>query len=304
VVAGIREQALVLGARKSLVGVIAQGPTNNPANPAVVILNSGIIHRVGPNRIFVRLARVLAAQGYVVLRFDLSGIGDSEPRADGLEPLAAALTDIREVLDSLESTRQIRRVILVGLCSGADHSVIYGGQDERVAGVVLIDPSVPRTPGYYFRHYRRRVFRWQSWRNFVLARHPLWKALGRSVRRPARIVEDDPQLQPWPDLRSPEVRNFLCEAYARAVSAGVQIMAIFTGGREDQHNDPRQLFEAFPKVRFGSQLRLEFLGSADHTFSFESDRGRLLQIIMEWTTAQARALVQIAEEQPDALPTR
>jgi len=181
---GIREQALMLGKRKSLVAIVAQDPAmaaTAAERPTVVILNSGIIHRVGPNRVFVRLARLLAQAGHLVVRFDLSGIGDSEPRGDGLSPLDAALADIREVLDSLETTRQVRRVILIGLCSGADHSIVYGGQDPRVIGMVLIDPSVPRTRGYYMRHYRGRMFRWRSWLNFASGRHPFWQMLAHAL---------------------------------------------------------------------------------------------------------------------------
>ena len=59
-------------------------------------------------------------------------------------------------------------------------------------------------------------------------------------------------------------------------------MAVFTGGREDQHNGAKQLLEAFPQVAFGSRLRLEFMGSADHTFTSQVDRGRLLALIAEW----------------------
>jgi len=63
-----------------------------------------------------RLARRLAALGYAAVRFDLSGSGDSERRPDVLNLLDAALVDIRETLDSLESSIQLRRAILVGLC--------------------------------------------------------------------------------------------------------------------------------------------------------------------------------------------
>jgi dienelactone hydrolase len=289
-VAAIREQALLLGQRKSLIGIIAQDPSASAADkPAIVILNSGIIHRVGPNRIFVQLSRMLAATGHLVLRFDLSGIGDSESRSDGLSPLDAALADIRDAIDSLQSSRKIDRVILVGLCSGADQSIIYGGQDPRVMGVVLIDPSVPRTAGYYLRHYRGRVFRLQSWRNVASTRHPLWKALRHSLT-PAAVPAASAEaldLQPLPDLQSPQVRTFLGEAYARTVAAGVQIMAVFSGGRRDQHNHPRQLLEAFPAVAFGSQLRLESVGSADHTFSVEPDRSRLMRLVVHWIGEQS-----------------
>src|SRR5690606_31730993 len=98
----------------------------------VVILSAGIIHRVGPNRLHVELARALSAAGCTSLRFDLSGIGDSEKRSDGLPPLDASLADIREAADWLQATRGVDQLILVGLCSGADQGLIYAGGDPRV----------------------------------------------------------------------------------------------------------------------------------------------------------------------------
>jgi pimeloyl-ACP methyl ester carboxylesterase len=300
---GLREQAILLGKRKSLVGIVAQGSTGDSAGgdsgsrlPAIVILNSGIIHRVGPNRMFVRLSRQLAVAGHLVVRFDLSGIGDSEPRDDGLSPLDATLADIREVLDSLEATRQVRRFVLVGLCSGADHSVVYAGQDPRVAGMVLIDPTIPRTRGYYVRHYRGRVLRWRSWLNFASGRHPFWRALGRSVTPAAPELPDGEELgEPLPDVQDTEVRTFLADVYARAAAAGVDIMAVFTGGREDRHNEAIQLLEAFPQVAFGSRLRLEFMGSADHTFTSQSDRCSVLALISSWIGEHSGALAPSAD---------
>jgi pimeloyl-ACP methyl ester carboxylesterase len=295
----IREQALLLGKRKSLVAIIAQEPIAARAaveRPVIVILNSGIIHRVGPNRMFVRLARQLASAGHVVVRFDLSGIGDSEPRTDQLDPLDAALADIREVLDSLEASRQARKFVLVGLCSGADHSIVYGGQDPRVVGMVLIDPSIPRTRGYYVRHYRGRVLRWQSWLNFARGRHPFWRALGRSTAPTS--TESPDGVQPperLPDLQDSQVRTFLANAYARAAAAGVDIMAVFTGGREDRHNGAIQLLEAFPQVTFGSRLRLEFMGSADHTFTSQADRCSVLSLIAAWIAERSSAPSASAE---------
>jgi pimeloyl-ACP methyl ester carboxylesterase len=301
---GLREQAILLGKRKSLVGIVAQGSAGDSAGgdpgsglPAVVILNSGIIHRVGPNRMFVRLSRQLAVAGHLVVRFDLSGIGDSEPRADGLAPLDATLADIREVLDSLEATRQVRRFILVGLCSGADHAVVYAGQDPRVAGMVLIDPTIPRTRGYYVRHYRGRVLRWRSWLNFASGRHSFWKSLGRSIvpAAPESPEGEEELREALPDVQDARVRTFLANVYERAAAAGVDIMAVFTGGREDRHNEAIQLLEAFPQVAFGSRLRLEFMGSADHTFTSQSDRRRVLALISSWIGEHSGALAPSAD---------
>ena len=136
-----------------MVGVLSTSASEAAATdrPAVVILNSGIIHRVGANRMHVALARTLADKWYTVLRFDLSGIGDSEPRRDALAPHDAAMSDIEEVLDYLEENKGIRRVVLVGLCSGAIQALLYAANDARVVGLVLLDLYVPRTTGYVLR---------------------------------------------------------------------------------------------------------------------------------------------------------
>src|ERR1700754_2059370 len=76
---GIHDQVVMIGARNSMVGLVTQPVDYEPSDrPVFVILNSGIIHRVGHHRMYVSLARMLARAGYQVLRFDLSGIGDSE----------------------------------------------------------------------------------------------------------------------------------------------------------------------------------------------------------------------------------
>ena len=59
-------------------------PPGGRSSVAVVLLNAGLIHRSGPFRLYTRLARKLAKSGYIVLRFDLPGIGDA--------PMTTAMT--------------------------------------------------------------------------------------------------------------------------------------------------------------------------------------------------------------------
>jgi pimeloyl-ACP methyl ester carboxylesterase len=296
--AKLKEQAALLGARKSLASIIAQPASAASAGEraGVVILNAGIIHRVGPHRMFVGLSRQLAAAGHTVVRFDLSGIGDSPPREDGLAPLDASLADIREVLDELETTRGIRRVVLIGLCWGADLSIICAASDPRVCGVVLIDPAVPRTPRYYVHHYCNRVFRLRSWLNVLRGRHPLWDRLKRFS---GVAAEAPPDYEP-PNLQSPQVRAFLADVYTRAVSAGVGMLVVCTGDLDSDYNYRRQLLDAFPRVPFGPQLQLEFFANTDHTFTSERDRDALMRLIVPWVTGGAHTASR-AREAKEAL---
>src|SRR5215472_19382863 len=78
------EEAVQFGSLRSLAGIVSSTSEKNEDKPGVILLNPGIVHRVGPGRIYVKIARALAAKGFVVLRFDFSGIGDSAARHDSL----------------------------------------------------------------------------------------------------------------------------------------------------------------------------------------------------------------------------
>lgn len=275
------ERAVAFGAASSLVGIVTEpAPTVRiQGAPTVVILNAGIIHRVGPNRLHVTLARELAARGVPSLRFDLSGLGDSEPRRDELPLLDGNLADIRAAVDAVSATTG--RVVLVGLCSGADLSIVYASSDERVIGAVLLDPSIPRTRGYYLRHLGRRF---QSvWSRPLLGAGgavPIGHSLSRLVRLGRDVVSDsDSSL-----LQRPEVRRFLQDAYCATMAKGVRVLSVFTAGLTHRHNHSRQLLEAFPSLREGPQLRLAYLSDSDHTFTRAANRTHVAQLVVEWVT--------------------
>ena len=277
----VKEQALLLGPRRSLVAVVSSAVRPSVANdaPTVVILNSGIVHRVGPNRMSVILARALAAIGFTAVRFDLSGIGDSEPRPDSLPPLEAGLADVREALDSLAASRGTQRFILAGLCSGADLSVVYAGSDPRVVGAVIIDPTIPHTLRHWLHYYKNRLTRAESWINIVRGQNPFWLAMKRRFRRTASAEE--------PAIREltaddPEVRGFLERAYVNAVDRRVRLLAVLTGVLQSYREE---LLDAFPAARFGDLLRLEYLKDADHLFHDPTARARLIDVIVHWAVS-------------------
>jgi dienelactone hydrolase len=267
-----------MGDGKSLVGVVTRPIHEGPSdNPVVVILNTGIIHRVGHHRMYVTLARKLAALGYKVLRFDLSGIGDSEMRTDELSPLDGAIDDIREVVTWLKTTHRAERIILVGLCSGADHALMYGSFDPAVVGLVLLDPSIPPTRKQYVLHLWARLLQPGSWVP-ALARHlRMWRSqalLGFSaaaVQRRYRVR-----------LNDREVRAFLEQAYERTVRRGTQFLAVFTSGLTHRYSYRQQMLDALAAVPFEGRLSLEYLPGCDHLFTAESDRKRLFNLIIGW----------------------
>jgi pimeloyl-ACP methyl ester carboxylesterase len=273
------EQAVVLGEQKSLVGIITQA-VGAPANDlAVVILNTGIIHRVGHHRMYVSFSRTLADAGFTVLRFDFSGIGDSDKRADSLPPLESNLSDIKEVIDWLEVTGQIKRVVLLGLCSGADNSVLYAASDPRVVGLVLMDPSIPPTRRYLRDYVSRRLLRGRSFLSFAFGRSHIRKMLVEfTLGSLARKWEPR-----YPTLSHPKIRRYLESVYQTTVDRGVKFLVVLSGG--GQHIYPEQLLDAFPNVSFLDQLQLESFDDSDHVFTSGADRSKLLALILKWLKA-------------------
>jgi alpha-beta hydrolase superfamily lysophospholipase len=197
-----QERGVRFGPADRLFGILST-PLSVSAAPAVIFLNTGIEYRVGPHRLYVPLARELAARGHVVFRYDLGGIGDSTPPPGAAENVVYpthAVDDAREAIAFIRKQAPGRRVILAGLCSGAWHAFCAAKDGLQVDGIVSVNPplylrdSVPKTTrtteyqeiGSYRRAMRdparwRRVLRGRSaYQNFVrfAGAYVRWKASG------------------------------------------------------------------------------------------------------------------------------
>lgn len=289
----ISERAATFGPRGGLVGIITQNAKPDPSLPAVVALNGGILLRSGQGRIYVSLARRLAALGYRVLRFDISGIGDSLSRGDGLPPIEAAVADVKEALDWFVG--ESGRVVLMGLCDGATLAAHRASIDRRVVGAMLIDPLIPRTARYRRLHFFRRLVHHRTWIEIVQGRHPVWRAARTHAR--AFTAGDD---QPAPfDPNDPPIRAALQAAYQGLVDNEVETFALFTGGMQHRHCYREQLLDAFPMVHFTERLRLEYFESNDHHLEWPPHREWLLDTVTDWITS---ALFRKNVDGPSAVP--
>ncbi len=113
-----------------------------PGAPAALFLNVANQHHVGPNRLWVELARQWAGAGIRSLRLDLSGLGDSPHRQGSpgrwecFKP--EAFDDVVDAARWL-SPDDPSNVVLVGLCSGG-YQALEGALVLRARGVVAINP--------------------------------------------------------------------------------------------------------------------------------------------------------------------
>ena len=275
----MKEKVLRFGLERGLSGVLAEpdGQDVVEGAPGVVLLNSGILHHVGPSRLYVRIARRLARDGHVTLRFDFSGIGDSEARKDAIPFVESAPLEVSGAMDLLQKKHGIDRFVLVGLCSGADMAFKVAGLDSRVIATVQLDSYAYRTPGYYVRRYGPRIFDPRAYvRSFQGRRR---NAAFARMRASAEFQET---------YTPPEYRRIFpprgeVEARLQALAArGVRMLNIFSDGQPEHINHGAQYARAFPRVDFGDLLTVEYVPHAAHTFTDLGDQKRVEDVVARW----------------------
>lgn len=143
--APLMDVACQFGHANELFGIYTRNLAPNKSLPTVLLLNSGVVHSVGTNRINELLARNLAVLGFPVFRFDLQGVGDSVINQLEIENKSypdTAQMDIDVALDYLTKNFSSKQCIVVGLCSGAYHAFMAGVDclAHPVSEVMLINP--------------------------------------------------------------------------------------------------------------------------------------------------------------------
>jgi pimeloyl-ACP methyl ester carboxylesterase len=273
----MKEHVCQFGPDLNLVGILTEPDEEDLRRnaPALVILNAGLLHRVGPNRMSVELARRLAACGIRSMRFDLSGCGDSESPSGADPDENRSLLDIKDALDFLELKHDTHNFVLIGLCSGADHSHAVALRDPRVVGSILLDGHGYWTSRSYVEHYLPRFFLMQVWIN--LARRTLSSSkrmsgkrapLNQQFRRPF-----GPRLEVKRELQS-------------LVDRGMQMLYLYSGGVENYYNYPGQFFDMFKGLDARGRIEVEYSPNVDHTYTFVEDRERMYARIIDWYTSR------------------
>ncbi|MFK2930604.1 alpha/beta hydrolase [Dyella agri] len=259
------ERVFRFGRAQHLVGV-AGLPSGAHATVGVIVLNTGLMHRVGPFRLHVDLTRRLNALGYPSLRFDLSTMGDSGASAEAGSREQQVRADVSDAAALLASHAGCTRFVLVGLCRGAQSAHIAAHATASVAGAIFLDGYIYRTPGFKLRHYLPRLLSPARWHGFF-------------ARKLRQVVE--PEEVTFGSIYPPreQVRGELVEMLAR----GLKLYFVYSGGIGEQFNHPRQFRECYGRAVAGHPaLRMDLLDGTDHTYTLVCDRERLFGHVEGW----------------------
>ena len=302
----IRERVFLICQEPDLFGVLTEPNDNVTADlPIILLVNAGSAYRIGPNRLHVLLARQLASQGFRCLRLDLHGLGDSV--ASGREGengpyVASAFRDIEKAMQDMETQLGVKRVVLMGLCSGAYFAFQSAAQISNSVLVesVLINPSIffwkdgmtLESTGIkehqVFHYYWNAAMQPSNWLKFLRGKTKIgfgeavailakrWRLWNRPV--------DDGGMNPAGDpagVVSHPLREDVAADLGRLEQRGRQIACFFS------KSDPGYSilnFHAKKKVQAmvaAGNMTVAFIDDADHTFSFRAPRRELVYAICE-----------------------
>lgn len=271
----MKEKILRFGPTRGLTGVLSLPDTVEPGLPGVVFLNSGILHHVGPSRLYVRLARRLAEDGHVTFRFDFSGIGDSESRTDTLSFSDSAPREAADAMDLLQKKYGIDDWILIGLCSGADMAYKVALEDERVAAMVQLDSYAYRTPGYYVRRYGPKLLDPRAYMESFRGRR-------KNAELARERAESGESYTPPEYRRIFPPREEVETGLEQLVKRGVRMLNIFSDQQREHINHAAQYARAFPSIDFGDLLTVEYVDHASHTFTDLGDQELVERTVGRW----------------------
>jgi alpha/beta superfamily hydrolase len=297
----LTEQALHVDERRGLFAILttsvaAAGTDSNSAGASekrrgIVLLNAGATYRIGPNRMYVSLARRWAARGYVVLRLDLAGLGDSAPlpaRPDNLVYPPGALDDIAAAIEFLRRNHAVQDITLAGLCAGAYHALRSAAAGLPVNLSLMINPltyfwkegmtmsdlqlaEVVRNPGIY----RERILSGYAWLKLLRGRVNLWRIAMIFARRSWLACEAGVRdLSRRLGIRLPDDLGWDLQSIA---GRGVRMVFVFARG--DTGADLLRIQGGGAVDSIGDRCRVHTVDGADHIFSQSAPRARLEQLL-------------------------
>ncbi len=224
----------------------------------LLLVIGGSQTRIGSHRMYERLAKALADNGYPCFRYDRRGVGDSsgvDPgyRASGPDITAAAAAFRAE-------SPALTRIVGFGLCDGATALALLAAQ-AKLDGLILVNPWLVEVedadsppPAAIRRHYRQRLTSREGWKK-ILTGSVNWRKFLKGVRKASAAHGEAPLAsETAAALRASglSVWLILAEGDATAIAAQAELKATaFEGliaGREtlptDSHTFARPEDEA------------------------------------------------------------
>lgn len=267
----MKEHAFRYGENNQGLGILTL--PDDPANaPVVVMLNAGLSYRAEPCRLNVLAGRLLAEIGYICLRVDLSGKGDS-PARENISNRESVALDWYYMKKALYHEFGDRTFLIFGLCSGADNGVKIAAEDTSVKGLILLDPISKKDSGFAKRDFINKVTNIEKLKDL---HNILYRRLKTKLSN-----NDAPSISPT-SLRDIPTDADMLQGYGNLVASGGRILAVFTGQALYQYNEQGQFCRAMGVEGLEQITEEVFWPHAEHIYPVQTHRDQLLQKIATW----------------------
>jgi pimeloyl-ACP methyl ester carboxylesterase len=288
---GILERPIFLSSDAKVFGIVTKPREDDVCSGAVIIVNAGATYHAGPNRFHVSLARHWARRGYLVIRMDLSGLGDSATRPgrpDNEVFPPAALDDIRSAIEFVKTGYGIDKVTLCGFCSGAYHALRAAAAQLPVSCLLLVNPEhffwkegthidalVPVEVVKRTRDHRERIFSLAAWKRLLTGQINIWRLVRIYFYRPLLAVESGVRdLARRLHVRLPGDLGWELEDIA---ARGTRLVFVFARG--DAGIDLLRIQGGLSLSRLKDRCHVHIIDGADHIFSQAASRTALENLL-------------------------
>jgi hypothetical protein len=293
----VHERALAYDDDGRLFGILAQRaePVARRARTAVLFLNVGSNHHVGPHRMYVGLSRELAGIGFSAFRFDVAGLGDSRAHPGSKENALfarASIGDVQQAMTFLSRTIDAERFILFGICSGAYLAFHTTAADGRVSGQILVNPQtfewregdsleikIKKESYKATRFYRQALFKKDTWvrlyRQEINLRGIADELVDRSRQQLASRVSRALSM-------SPHGVGHVAQSFVSISDRGTQSLLIYSGNDGGIDVIESHLGTGGGRMRRRKNFRFEILDGADHTVTPLASQEELERVLLSY----------------------
>lgn len=262
------------GPANGLIGIVTAPDAPGGCDFACLLMNAGVIHRIGPHRLNVKIARALASDGITSVRMDLSGLGDSEIARTDKDFWEQAVVDLQAAMDYIQGACGIRKFVVLGICSGAVNGYSLAKIDPRVVGLLMFD-------GFAYPTWKTKVIRrWTRLRKLpfstvvagVVSTAKRWLGSLAGTGKSAAQASS-PSFHPTKDEFASAMDAF--------VARGIAVFLAYSHTLE-QHNFARQLYDTYPRRAFMKRVRYEYVPDIDHAFTTVEAQRKFISKVRDW----------------------
>lgn len=244
-------------------GILHEPDAASARGVCILLLSPGIKGRVGPHRLYLKIAARLVPLGFHVLRFDFYGLGDSEGElaerqlVDVYNAVQAGryVEDTIDAMDWMQAERGVRRFVGSGLCGGSLTALFAAERDRRIECILGLGLPTTLDGGRenWGRHltqgqlvevrqgYLRKLGSIGAWTRFLRGKSEysvIWKTIRHGLRR----RPDQPRAATAPDPLD-NINPLFAPAF-RAVAESRRPMLLVFGGNDRLQFEFSEKFEA------------------------------------------------------------